>query len=94
MMDLIYFVYFEFRFVFIILRSVISFKFVVVVSFLVSFRLVFVRVLTLFFFFVLRRECPVQRSCWVPHGPAVESAQQPVQSQTQLYYTSFRSVSE
>lgn len=43
-------------------------------------------------FFFRRRS--IQRSCRISHGAAVESAQQPVQSQTQLHHFIHRFLSE
>lgn len=46
------------------------------------------------FFHVFFRRRSIQRSCRVSHGAAVESAQQPVQSQTQLHHFIHRFLSE
>lgn len=43
-------------------------------------------------FFLRRRS--IQRSCRISHGAAVESAQQPVQSQTQLHHFIHRFLSK
>lgn len=46
------------------------------------------------FVFCPLRRCPVQRGRWVSHGATLESAEQPVQSQTQLHHLIDRSVLE